>query len=211
MRVNGRRSPLFRGEWEYVDQKTGRIYQRVVGALAWPGSGPGFAVVVAEELVRRPPAPAYLIAEVEAQHAGELIAQCAELGRDCAVAAWYGRTDDRESMDFLSFYNREAALRREPAFTLRSAPYSDGGRISYHLNILLSRLKAGDKTLHLYEESGLPGFLMEVQAADMVRARADDFPAVAALGYAVAALSVYERKEIEFPEAAPQWDPNDFI
>jgi hypothetical protein len=200
------------GSDEFWDVKGERLYQRVVGGLAWPGERPGFAVVVGETASWRPPYHQYLITEIESPNVGELIRHCHELTKKCWVSAWYGRTDG-EHTEILAYHNRQARARRERPLSLRSAPESDGGRLLYHVNLLLSRLDAANKSLYFNAESRLPGYLSELQSfADISKAKAEDFPAVAALGYAVAALTTYKfRGKDEIVTESHGFNPYDYL
>jgi len=180
--------PIIRHEWKRHD------FRRIFGGLAWPGERPGYAVVVGES---RFPAVGtknyhcYLIAEVEEQNLQSLISWCAELAGIYSVQNFYGR-QHTPCIQYLNVRNSTAREKGLPAFHISYAPYSEEESIEYQLNILMERLSNEYQTLHLHRESKLPGYLTEVPANRISNATESQFPAVAALGYAVSALTIYK-------------------
>jgi len=180
--------PIIRHEWKGLD------FGRVFGGLAWPSDKPGFAVIVGEE---RFPAigtkdyHCYLIAEVEEQSLQSLIAWCAELAAIYNVQNFYGRRHP-PCIRYLNVRNREVSERGLPEFRVSQTPNSEDGFIEYHINILLHRLSNEHQTLHLHKDSRLPGYLTAVPANGISTATESQFPAVAALGYAISALTIYK-------------------
>lgn len=198
---------------EYHHKETNRVYQRIFGGIAWPGERPGFVVVVGEVKDYKPPYHAYVIAEFEGELVSELIRRCLELKSECQVSAFYGLIKDESNMHFLSLLNRQASQQHKPTLLIEPAPSSENALINYHINILLSRLSKNNKTLHLSPSSKLPGYLQELQATDLHQAKAKDYPAVAALGFVVSALTVFvpnlNPKPYLIDEERNQFDPLD--
>lgn len=169
---------------------------RIFGGIAWPGidNNPGFAVVVGEDRLPEVGGRIYhchLLAEIEDNDTGQLLRKCAELKARLEVEDFYGRYD-KSNMNFLDFWNRDARDRRIPEFYIYSAIASEDGKIGYHLNILKDRLRPERKTLHLSEQSRLPGYLGKLPISGTATLTDSQYPAVAALGYAVSALTLLE-------------------
>ena len=185
---------------------------RIIGGIAWPGEKPGFAVVVGEELFPAIGSKTYhchLFTTVEEQDKGRLIEKCAELAAYFKVIGFYGRYD-KTNMRYLDQWNRISRERRLPGFFVYNAPYSESGLIEYHINILQDRLRIGQKTLHGLENSKLPGCLNEIQPDMIPTATDSQFPAVAALGYAVSLLTEYPPR-IEEDEEIDVWSGRDSV
>jgi hypothetical protein len=88
-----------------------------------------------------------------------------------------------------------------------AAPYSNTGVIASHINILRHRLHPDKKSLHLGASKILPGALQEIAVDELASATDTDFPAVAALGYAVAALTEWEYQK---PGSKPSFVNGDY-
>ena len=186
-----------KGRWNlYMDTETERSFWRILGAIAWPADGPGFVVVVGEEAKAHPAPPYHLhvLAEADDSNPSRLILKAQELAQVFMVRDFYGYTGNRADIEFLTWYNRKARDRRESTLNIREAPATETDGIHFHLNILLSRLNAAEKTLHMLPESKLPGHLLELQGDRLTRATASEHPAIAALGYVVSKLTVHEYK-----------------
>ncbi len=190
-------------EGYYYDDTTDKMFQRIIAGVSWPGERPGFIAVIGEEVAEQPPygehgrkqPDVYLIAECEEESTGELIKRCLELKQKCKVSTFYGYSKYDQNMHFLALLNKRGREENRKQLSIQTAPFSDDDFISYHINVLLERLSVNNKSLHLTENSKLPGYLQELQGGDVHNAKAKDFPAVAALGFAVSALTVYEYKQ----------------
>jgi len=164
---------------------------RILGGIAWPGDNKsGFAVVVGADTFPEIGGRIHhyhLLSEVEDNDTGQLLRKCAELKTRFEVENFYGRYDE-SIVNYLTFWNRDARDRHIPEFHVYPAPSSEGGKIGYHLNLLRNRLQSARKTLHLLGQSRLPGYLSELPANGAVTINDSQYPAVAALGYAVSTL-----------------------
>ena len=148
-----------------------------------------------------------MLAEVEDNDTGQLLRKCAELKARFEVEAFYGRCDE-SNINFLSFWNRDARDRHVPEFHVYPAPASEDGKIGYHLNLLRDRLRSERKTLHFSEQSKLPGYLRELPTNGAITLTDSQYPAVAALGYAVSVLTLFEPDLEEDEEVYPHYDRN---
>lgn len=199
---------------EYIHKKSGRRFCHIVAGIGWAGARPGFVVVLGLETNYKLSLHAYLLGEREADSTWELLRSCTELKTDCHVQTFYSNTTDKQNVHILSAFNKKTQEQHKSSLLIEAAPFSQDG-ISYHINLLLHRLDAGNKTLHfsLLPESKLPSYLQEIQSGDVHDAKAKDHPAIAALGFAVSALTDLELLEdnaYEKDELNNRWDPFDY-
>lgn len=196
----------------YTDEK--RTYRRVVGGIAWPGDFPGFAVVIGEESY---PANGskdhhlYVLAEAEEVDVHQLFGRCAELSGKYDVFSFYGRRD-QAMMSLLNLWHRDARDNRRDVFDFDSALNSDNGNISYHINVVKELLLPERKILHLsdvIEKPKLPAHIQSLPPNVGSIPTDIEYPAVAALGYAVTLLAEfsYDYEEEEEERSTDTVDP----
>ena len=188
----------------YTDEK--RTYRRVVGGIAWPGNSPGFGVVVGEDMT--PPVGVkdpylYLLGEVEGPDVHTLFKRCVELAVKYHASCFYGRYD-QAMVNSLNLWNRNAREQGTGVLSFDSALFSKEGEISYHLNAIRGLLLPERKMLHLtdvVESPQLPAYIQALPPNIYATATDIEYPAVAALGYAVTLLvefrTDYEEDEEE--------------
>jgi len=186
-----KKAEYFAGKVVFEDSETKRVYRRVVGALGWPEPPePGSLVVIAEGLVVESglgTRPLWLLAEAQGATVLELYLQCRAWGRLCQVDAWLADLEREEEVNwFMHLANQQQAnIKPEPVF-MAPVAYS-GPRVSLGL------------LLQLVDEQCLPNrkilSLNEVWNArrrtvmtEELSKPARNYPALAALGYAVAEL-----------------------
>jgi hypothetical protein len=162
---------------------------RKFGGIGWPSEAPGYACIIAEELypmVGSKVHRLFVLDEVEKQSTNQLFTECANFMGIYNVSDFFGRYD-ASFMRTLEFWNDQH--RQLPQLDVFSAPDSKTGAIGYHLETLKNRLQKDQRTLFFSPESKLPGYLEAIPPGVINTASDDQFPAVAALGYAVAALT----------------------
>ena len=173
-------------------QKDLQLGRRVLG-IGWPGEKPGLAVVIAEEeypMIGRKDYQLHFLEEVEAQDLDALFNKCAEIIKKYGISEVYGRRDKDYRGNLYSWNKRHPGAE----FDVRMAPHSKDGKIGFHINILIERLKSG--MLNLPEDSKIRNQFNDVKQGQTHLATDMQFPAVAALGYVVARLTEYP-SEIE--------------
>ena len=166
---------------------------RIVGGIAWPGEKPGFIVIVGEELYPEIGGKVYnchLLNEHEDPDVNRLIEKCIEFIKFYKVICFFGR-NDKHIIDYIYHWNMTVRKSGQPRFDIDYATNSKEGLIGYHIKILLERLNINRKSLHLSEHSKLPGYLQEISSDKICSATDAQYPAVAALGYAVTELTLY--------------------
>jgi hypothetical protein len=191
------------------DPKTGKEYgeRRIIGGLAWPHiEKPGFAVVVAEERFLDMDLDARhirVLAEVEAAGAADLnrlFRRCLEFQERCLGAVrWFGDTGNLPMMDFLRRFNDEQG---ENKLSLFAGKYiDDPNGLRAYIGAITELTEPNRKILHFGETAKLPAYLTQFQKEDVTRS-AREFPAIAALGYAVTDLyfnKPYQRRGTDKP------------
>jgi hypothetical protein len=181
----------------YECTKTGKRYRRILGGLAWAGVNPGFAVVVGEDLGKDEALGVHhfrVLDEVEEARIEDLINRCDMLeiqARDISWT-WYTTQSNKPAMEFVYAFWDEQRKKGRQAFSLANAPYvNDPNGFEFCVNVLKKHLVKDRKSLHLGERSNLPGYLMNLPSLDISKARPEDYPPIAALGYAVATLACW--------------------
>ena len=188
--------------FNFYHESENRLYQRIAAGFVPPAERPGAVIVLGEESTWRPPAIVHWLAESREQTLDMLIERALDLQREYKIQDFYGRTSDKGFMNFLSLRNRGAREKRMAEFQINSAPNSNADDISYHINILRNRLSPNNKTLHLGKSKFLPAALKELALDKIATATEREFPVVAALGYAVSALTEWEYIEGRGPTQA---------
>ncbi len=180
-----------------------RVYQRTIAGLAWPGSRPGAICVVGEESGFRAPFQHYLLAEAEAADPAEFFKICMDLEGKFKISGFYSRLDE-PSLEYLSQWNRRRRESRLSTLSVSGAPFSDDGRLQYHLSIVKDKLRVEQKSLHL-GEARVAGLLTEILTSELADIKDVDNPLIAALAYAVAALVTWK-----YVEPVPEPDSGDY-
>lgn len=170
------------------DDANGHDYGRIVGGLAWPAQEQaGFLVVLARDL--EPDASGnhhyWRLAEYESADLGELIRKAMDMRQEYHARDWVGNVGNKPALYLLG-----ELMQRYPykdRLSLDMAPHAgDSQGLAFYLGLIKEVVRPGKKRLHL-GDSTLPGYLAQPQASDLHKTP-EDYPAVAALGYALAEL-----------------------
>ena len=185
------RKAVFRNDQsdELYDPDADVILSRVVGGMSPAGGDkPGGIVVLAEHLVSRPPAPAYVLGVYESFDLGELCRKATEYMAEYQCQQYYGNTDNLEFMQYLEQRNRDVRFGRYKTIHLTDPPYcSSTGSIAYFVQELKRALTPGHKTLSIIDQR-LREALSEIAYEQAAGLKEADNPLVAALGYAFVQL-----------------------
>ena len=169
-------------------------YRRIVGGLAWPGVKPGFAVVVAEGL-EDPTSrlrPYYVLGEAEERGMAELFLKCLLLGMRWKVEEWYGQADNIPMMTIISQLREQVSRRgMKGEINIQYAPFIEMPDCFRYLTDLLYG-RTNSKSLIIGDDKLLSVYLFNLRHEERVSASPEDFPAIAALGFAVAYLEAYD-------------------
>lgn len=179
----------FYGDSElFLDDESGVEYQRIIGALAWPaGSKSAFAVVVGESKQTekkngyKPGLHYHVLSQCEFYTPEDVLRRCATLNRSHHVQAWYTDTSNEPMMKL--FYRLRIPI------SLTDAPFAqDPDALGLYIGIIRGRTVPGHKSLH-FTGTTIPNRLLEIEDQKVKRStRAEDYPVLAALGYALSAL-----------------------
>jgi len=164
--------------------ESGKRFRRIVGGFAWPGKKPGFAVAVGEELEPDPNTKTrhlWVVGETEDFNVENLSRRAAEFLKIYHVEAFYGNSKIEPMVRLL----------RYSGLSLREAPYADNEHSFRFYVATIQGYLEPEKYLHFGESSKLPGYLLEANPENAPQ-DAEGFPAIAALGYAVSYLKLYQ-------------------
>lgn len=207
------------GTTYFTDNDTREDYRRVYGGVAWPGKRPGFIVLVGESMTPDGAVREHfyrMLIEAEEQDVPALLRRCIELKTATGIGllksvrhntyitdGWFADTSYLPGMEIVRSLNDEAIERKKESLHLSDAPGGDGkDGFIFCYNVLRGLLSRNKKVLHLGEQSKLPSLLLEVSPEKLIKASPQDYPSIAALGYAVAALVNWKpQEEFKRPES----------
>lgn len=161
---------------------------RIMGGIAWPASQPGCIVLVGEE---QDPVKLYpltyhyhVIAEYEERNTTALIRQALSYEEDYGVLGWYCKEDD-DALPFLWRWNNVVRDRHVPMLRVSPAIYTKEGRVAHYIDLLNTVLNRDSKRLWPLDDGLCVRQMFHLPInKDFSDTRIDDFPALAALGYA---------------------------
>jgi hypothetical protein len=183
----------------WIDKENNRCYRRVVAGMQWPGARPGFAVIVGEEENEDPllhENHIHVLNEIDgSQIIGRdslgFMRRVSELHGLYGIENIYGNPNVKSMREMLHHFNETLPNKGRNGLYVEKAPLIDDPRcFDFCVQIVRKRLVESRKTLHLGKESSLPGIL--AAAGEVMGAKAEDYPAIAALGYAVGALDSWK-------------------
>ena len=196
----------------FVHQNTGEKFRYVVGGFAWPGTKPGFGLVVGigydDDPSQRYPV-LQCLAEIEEPDIVRLIRESVRLRKEYMAFYWYGDLENPLN-EFLYSINKDLREMKEPDFWLTS-PHNlrQPGSFGYYARLIEDNLKADKKLLFLGECSKLKGYVSDFPLEAGVKGTAEEYPAIAALGYAVASARSYRPWEYYGEKEPEQFLPLD--
>ncbi len=200
-------------EFLYLDRTADRVYRQVAGGLAWPtGPKPGFLVVVGEEGRRELQTGQrvlWVLAEQEAGSLADMYRHYRELSEKFLLREWYGDPGNKAMMHLFRQQTREVQGEKFMPLVVLGAPYRDDPQgLLFYVQTVNELVKSSQKLLFFGENSQLPGNFLTLSPEDL-EGKAQDYPPVAALGYAVAALRLYGPAPAVAPEYREResWSP----
>jgi len=200
-------------EFLYLDRKRDQVYRQVAAALAWPqATKPGFLVVVGEE--SRPELEngkrvLWVLAEQEAAGPAEIYRHYREMSAKFLLREWYGDSSNRAMMQLLRQQLREVQGEKLLPLVILAAPYHDDPQgLLFYVQTVNELVKSSQKLLFFGENSSLPGNFLTLSPEEL-KGKAEEYPPVAALGYAVTALRLYGPALAAAPEYRERgsWSP----
>ncbi len=189
------------GEPYYFNTETGEKYGEIAGGLAWPGAKEGFLVIAAVDLFED--------AELEARHM-RVLAEASESNIDISLRyalelqkrfspflqtiRFYGDTTSVAKMELLDRFNKDRRARNLDPFYVTEAPQlRTPQKLEFYVQLIRTYTQPGRRILH-FRNTTLPGYLASVSLGG-INDTILDHPPIAALGYAMAALSTWRPRK----------------
>jgi len=191
------------GEPYYFNTETGEKYGEIVGGLAWPGVKEGSLVIASVDLFED--------AELEARHI-RVLAEASESDIDIFLRyalelqkrfspllqtiRFYGDTTSAAGMELLDRFNKDRRTRNLDPFYVTEAPQlRTPQKLEFYSQLLRTYTQPGRKILH-FCNTILPGYLASLSLHEISESILDH-PPVAALAYAMAALTTWRPRKGE--------------
>ncbi len=189
------------GEPYYLNTETGERYGEIVGGLAWPEVKEGFLVIAAVDLFED--------AGLEARHM-RVLAEASESNIDIFLRyalelqkrfspllqtiRFYGDTTSVTKMELLDQFNKDRRNRNLDPFYLTEAPQlRTPEKLEFYAQLIRAYTQPRRRILH-FRNTTLPGYLASVSLGE-ITGTILDHPPIAALGYAMAALSTWRPRK----------------
>ena len=174
----------------YRDEDNARVYRSVVGGLAWPAKdAPGYLVILGHDLDTDESGNRHywVVDEAESSDLGALVRLAIDRRKTFSVQDWVGNTENKPAMYLL--HELMQPYHYKERLSLDMAPYAGDSRgLSFYLPLIKS-CTSPVKLLH-FGDSKLPGYLAQMRAEDLA-SNPEDFPPIAALGYALLTLYTF--------------------
>ena len=185
-------TPMGQTRVYFRDVKTHMEFRRVMGGVAWPaGERPGFVVVVTED-DRVTPELKTRILRIYAEHATTdvpgLIKRAYDLGYYYNVQTWYGDNSNEMMMKFVSVFNRKLPKTKKGMYLSNAPMVDDAHNLQLYAHQIRERIRPAKKSLYFGDFTQISGAFGVLTEEDVKKKRAGEFPAIAALGYVVAAM-----------------------
>jgi hypothetical protein len=191
------------GEPYYLNTETGEKYGEIVGGFAWPRVKEGFLVVAAVDFFED--------AELEARHM-RVLAEASESNIDIFLKyalglqkrfspflqsiRFYADTTSIENMELLDQFNKDRRRQNLDPFYVTEAPQlRTPQRLGFYAQLIRTYTQPGRRILH-FRNTTLPGYLASISFVE-TNETILDHPPIAALGYAMAALSTWRPRKGE--------------
>ncbi len=191
------------GEAYYFNTETKEKYGEIAGGLAWPANREGFLVIASVDLFENTALDSRhmrVLSVVSESKVDIFLKRALELQRQFSpfmgTIRFYGDTTFPEMMELLDQFNRERRSRRLDPFYLTEAPEVKSPRkLEFYAQLLRRYTHPGRRILH-FCDTALPGYLASISPGEFI-SNLLDHPPVAALGYALGALSGWKPRKGE--------------
>ncbi len=191
------------GEPYYLNTETGEKYGEVVGGLAWPDTREGFLVIAAVDLFEEAGQNARhvrVLVESSESNIEIFLRQALDLQKRFSpflqTIRFYGDTTSSAKMELLDRFNKDRRTRNLDPFYVTEAPQlRTPQKLEYYTQLIRTYARPGRRILH-FRNTTLPGFLASVSVCGITDTVLDYAP-IAALSYAVAALSTWKPRKGE--------------
>ncbi len=191
------------GETYYFNTETKEKYGEIAGGLAWPANQEGFLVIASVDLFGNTELGSRHMRVLSAMSESNIdifLRRALELQRKFSpflgTIRFYGDTTFPDMMECLDQFNRERRAQRLDPFYLTEAPeVKSPGKLEFYAQLLRRYTHPGKRILH-FCDTALPGYLASISPGEIF-SNLLDHPPVAALGYALGALSRWKPRKGE--------------
>ncbi len=177
-----------------------REYQRIVGGMMWPGKQPGFAIVLGQARWPNPQTKVpdlWICAEKQEASVQDLLAVCARWMKDYCCDKWYGHRDDFGMGRILCRFNETRP--RHPVQVIPAMGEEEQDELQFYVDLIRIAISSSKKVLQLHG-STLGEKMMEMDP-DYHKKDCTDYPAIAALGFALSAMEMYRGGKAKYAGA----------
>jgi len=191
------------GEPYYFNIETGERYGEIAGGLAWPEVKEGFLVIAAVDLFEdAAPGARHIrvLAEASESNIDIFLRYALDLQKRFSpflqTIRFYGDATAAAKMDLLDQFNKDRRERKLDPFYLTEAPQlRTPQKLEFYAQLIKTYTQPGRRILH-FRNTTLPGYLASLSRGEM-SGTILDHPPIAALGYAMAALSTWRPRKGE--------------
>ncbi len=185
-------TPLGSKETFYFDTTNIKEYRRIVGGTGWPsGDNPGFICVAGEDvnkITRLKTRKCWLLAEFESSDIEKLVKRMYDLQNKYLIETWYSDTENALMMHFVDRFNRKLSKKKKDV-CISEAPFiGEAHNLRVYAHQIKGRVSPAKKTLQFGGNSRIPGVISGLSPDDVQKKKAEDYPAIAALGYIISGL-----------------------
>jgi hypothetical protein len=191
------------GEPYYLNTETGETYGEIAGGLAWPEAKEGFLVIAAVDLFEDAALGARhirVLVEASESNIDIFLRYALDLQKKFSpflqTIRFYGDTTSAAKMELLDQFNKDRRERNLDPFYVTEAPQlRTPQKLEFYAQLIKTYTQPGRRILH-FRNTTLPGYLASVSLGE-ITGTILDHPPVAALGYAMAALSIWRPRKGE--------------
>jgi len=175
----------------FLDIANNREYRRIVGGVAWPQKEKsGFCCVIGESshtTARMRTRLNYLLVENQTDDISKLIKHMYDIQIKYLVQSWHSNTESLTMMHFVDKFNAKLPQGKRGIYIADASFMDDPHNLKLYTHLIKSQIIPSRKKLYFGDQSCIPIRLNEMSSQD-TQSRAEEFPVIAALGYALSEL-----------------------
>lgn len=185
-------TPLGSKRSYYYDDSHNREYRRIVAGVAWPAAeNAGFIVVIAEsenKIARLKKRQLWILAETETQDIEKLIRKMYDYQNRYFLSAWFGDTENMMMLHFVDKFNSTLSRKKTGIYLAVADFVNETNNLRVYSHNIKMKLTPEKKVLFFGDKSVIPIRLGGLSPDDIQKKKAEDYPAVAALGYVLSGI-----------------------
>jgi len=167
-------------------------HRRTVGGVGWPsGEKPGFICVIGEDdhkVARLKVRNYWLLAEFESTDIEKLIRRIYDLQNKYLIQTWYSDTENVLMMHFVDRFNLKLSKKKKGIYIAEAPFIGETHNLRVYSHQVKNRSHPERKSLQFGRNSMIPGVLAGLSPDEVQKKKAEDYPAIAAIGYCVSGL-----------------------